>query len=167
MRRRDLMIGGLALGGLTAGAARGADSDEILKTEFALEAVISLGPTTPVGETPRGKRNRIPITGGTFEGSRIKGKVLPGIDWALVRTDGFTEFYADYMIQADDGVMIHVINSGLFSMRPGKPYARTRPIFEAPAGPHAWLNEAVFTGTLGSPATATGRAVLLRVFKLL
>ena len=169
MRRRDVMAGGLALGGLATAVARAeAPSGDVVRTEHAYDAVVTLAPATPVGDTPKGKRNRIPITGGTFQGPRIKGKVLAGgMDWQLIRADGFLEVYAEYMMQADDGALIHVVNSGLISMRPGTPYVRTTPVFEAPNGPHAWLNEAVFTGTIGAPPKEAGPAVLIRVFKLL
>ena len=45
-------------------------------------------PTREIGRTPYGMRRRIPIIGGTFEGPRIRGRVLPGgADWQLQRAD--------------------------------------------------------------------------------
>ena len=39
--------------------------------------------------TPLGVRQIFPVKGGWVEGSRIKGKILPGGgDWATVRSDG-------------------------------------------------------------------------------
>jgi len=42
-----------------------------------------------LGQTPYGERRIIDIQGGTVEGPRLNGKVLPGgADWLLVRADG-------------------------------------------------------------------------------
>jgi hypothetical protein len=56
------------------------------KTEFIWEAKVKVGSMINVGESKRGTRRIIPITGGTFRGPKIKGEVLPaGEDWQLVR----------------------------------------------------------------------------------
>ena len=137
--------------------------------EFALEAVAELGaPLTP-GATPYGRRNLIPITGGRFEGPRIRGKVIPGGgDWQLTRNDGTATLDADYMIQADDGTLIHVHNHGVLSGLGGDPsqvYLRTNPVFEAPIGPHDWLNKALFVGTV-TPVGQPPTAVRVRVYRV-
>jgi hypothetical protein len=174
-QRRDLLVGAGSLAALFAvlaplGRARAQDAaatapaaDPTPGVEFAYEAIVTLEAGTPVGDTPWGARNRIPITGGTFEGPNIKGVVLPsGMDWQLVRADGFLEVYADYMMQADDGALIHVINTGVL----GQGYSRTTPRFEAPNGPHEWLNQAVFVGTLGLAQGMDVPAVRIRVWKV-
>ena len=52
------------------------------KLALALEAHVQLGTPIELGQVPRGRRRIIPIVGGTFEGSGIKGKVLNnGADW--------------------------------------------------------------------------------------
>lgn len=141
--------------------------DQTLTAEFAYEAVVTLDPATPVGDTPYGKRNRIPITGGSFAGPRIKGKVLAGgMDWQLIRPDGCLDLYADYMMQADDGTLIHVINKGLISMDRAQPYNRCTPVFEVPIGPHDWLNKAMFTGNVVALPDEMGKAVHIRVYRL-
>src|ERR1700757_1518142 len=44
-----------------------------------------------VGETPSGNRRIGLVAGGTFEGPKLRGKVLPGgADWIIVRNDGVT-----------------------------------------------------------------------------
>ena len=41
------------------------------------------------GMTPYGERRIINILGGTVEGPKLKGRILPGgADWQIVRTDG-------------------------------------------------------------------------------
>jgi hypothetical protein len=176
-QRRQLLAGGAVFAALAAAAAlplaptaaqddraEATPEDPTPAVEFAYEAIVTLEAGTPVGETPWGRRNRIPITGGTFEGPNIKGTVLPGgMDWQLIRADGFVEVYADYMMQADDGALIHVINTGVL----GQGYARTTPRFEAPTGPHEWLNQAVFVGTIGLAQGLDVPAVKIRVWKVI
>lgn len=144
------------------------DDPQAPRLEFAFEEIVTLGPAIPVGETPLGKRNIIPITGGTFEGPGIKGTIIAGgWDWQLTRADGCTEVEADYMIRTDDGVVINVINVGaLCPPRDGEPSAvRTQPRFEAPIGKYDWLNRAAFIGTLDLARDAGGPAVRIRFYK--
>ncbi|GAA0546127.1 hypothetical protein GCM10008941_27560 [Rhizomicrobium palustre] len=118
------------------------------------------------GPTPFGTRNRIPILGGTFEGPNIKGTVLPGgADWQLIRPDGAVTLDADYMIQADDGALIHVHNRAILTGTPGKSdfYLRCTPVFEAPIGKHDWLNKAVFAGAVD---VLGPEGVRVRVYKI-
>jgi hypothetical protein len=137
--------------------------------EFAFSAHVLLEPTREVGRTPYGVRRRIPIIGGTFEGPRIRGRVVPGgADWQLQRADDFTLIEADYMIEAEDGTSIHVRNRGLTNTRvkgATSRYLRTVPEFEAPVGPHDWLNQSLFVGSLqgvsGGPPS-----VIVHVFRL-
>lgn len=120
--------------------------------EFAMQLRVTLGEVYTVGDTPHGRRVVIPITGGTFEGPRLKGRILPGgADYQLAKADGSrTELEAIYSIQDDDGTYIHVRNRGIIATgkdEQGQPsfYFRAAPQFEAPAdGPHAWLNNALF-----------------------
>lgn len=158
------MAGGLvAVPALGAVAAR-APLDDTPRAEFVYEAIVTLGPVEEVGQTPHGKRVRIPITGGTFKGPRLSGTILPeGVDWQLIRPDGFTELEASYLMREADGTLIHIENKGVA----GKGYARTMTVFEAPNGPHGWLNEAVFTGTVGPVPELDTPAVRIRIFKLI
>jgi len=135
-----------------------------LQTEFVYEAVVEIGQAVDVGATPHGHRHYIPITGGAFEGPRIRGSVLPGgADWQTDRPDGVTEADALYSIRCDDGTVIVVHNQGVIV--DGGAYMRTAPRFEAPAGPHAWLNRAQFVGSVaGGPRPGT---VIIRVFCVL
>lgn len=42
-----------------------------------------------VGQTAAGRRRIAPVSGGVFEGERLKGVVLPGgADWVINRSDG-------------------------------------------------------------------------------
>ena len=120
-------------------------------TSLAFEEIVTLGEVIPVGKTPLGIRTIIPITGGTFNGPRIAGSIIPGgWDWQLTRADGCTDVQADYMLRTDDGVIINIRNEGtLCPPVPGQPFAlaRTQPRFEAPIGKYDWLNKSSFVGT--------------------
>ena len=85
---------------------------EAPRMEFVFEEIVTLGAAVHPGATPYGERNLIPITGGTFSGPKIKGKVLSGgWDWQLTTKAGCFKIQADYMIQADDGAVINVLTA--------------------------------------------------------
>jgi hypothetical protein len=169
LSRRAMIAGTGALGtGLATGAAGAGPAGDVPGLEFAFEEYVTLEPSVEVGPTPYGVRHRIAITGGTFEGPRIKGRVLPGgADWQLQRADDWTVLEADYMIEADDGARIHVRNIGLTNSRvagAADRYLRTAPVFEAPRGRHEWLNQSLFLGTV--IPVAGGGAVRIRIYRV-
>jgi hypothetical protein len=122
----------------------------------------SLGPIRDLGPTPHGRRRIIPVLGGVVKGPRLLGEIVPGgTDWLYVRADGILELEARYSIKASDGTEITVVNRGLRraspdimdrlsrgeAVDPALVYFRASPVFEAPAGPHEWLNQSVFVCT--------------------
>ena len=143
------------------------------KTEFMWDAKVKVANMINVGESKRGVRRVIPITGGTFSGPKIKGEVLPGgEDWQLVRPDGDTELYARYLLKTDDGHVIQVINNALIhtDAKTNAFYCKSVLDLEAPQNsPYDDLNHAVFIGTLNMPALKPGEEpyVIIAVYKLL
>jgi hypothetical protein len=143
------------------------------KTEFMWEAKVKIANMINVGESKRGSRRVIPITGGTFSGPKIKGEVLSGgEDWQLVRPDGDTELNARYLLKTDDGQIIQVINQALIHMGGTGSgfYCKSVVDLEAPEnGPYDYLNHAIFIGTLEIPILKPGYEpyVIIRVYKLL
>ena len=148
--------------------------------QFVLEARVTIAPAIDVGDTSRGHRRIIPITGGTFAGPRLAGTVLDeGEDTQLVRADGALEIGARYTLRTHDGVLIYVINRGLIvpaaeaagaksaHAGPSRPkYVRTIPQLEAPrASRYEWLNQALYVGTL-NPLPPNEHAVIVRFFKV-
>lgn len=135
-------------------------------TEFAFEALVGIGRPMDMGDTATGRRRVIPITGGTFEGPRIFGEVVSGgADWQTVRPDGCTVVEAIYALRAADGTLIAVRNLGLVApVEGGPPYVRTTPSFDAPQGPHDWLNRNTFVGTIGR--VEGGAAVRIGVYRV-
>jgi hypothetical protein len=149
-----------------------------LRTELLFTAAIEVAATADLGSSPLGERRMVPILGGSFEGAKIKGKILPGgIDWQLVRADHVTEIEAHYCIETDDGVLIRVINKGfrhgpaevMQRLRSGQPvdpaeyYFRAIPTLEAPCGRYEWLNKSLFV----SSGERSAETVLLRMYEVL
>lgn len=137
-----------------------------IATEFAFEALVSIGAPQDMGQTATGRRRMIPIIGGTFDGPRISGEVVPGgADWQTVRADGCTVVDAIYALKTVDGAVISVRNLGLVAPVEGRaPYVRTTPAFDAPQGPHDWLNRNTFVGTIGR--VEGGGAVRISVYRV-
>lgn len=156
----------LTLWALLTASVTWAQNDEAYPhgSRFVLEARVAIGMPQALGETSQGTRTIIPITGGSFEGPNIKGVVVPGgADWQLTRPDGLMSITARYTLQAEDGTLISVSNEGLVDRTEGRLYVRTLPSFEAPLGPHDWLNKSIFLGTL-----SVGRGeVIIRVYEVL
>ena len=114
---------------------------ETPQLEFAMQLKVTIGEAFSCGETGNGERIVIPITGGTFEGPKLKGTILSGgADYQLVKAHR-TELEAIYCIKTDDGINIHVRNRGIIS----DGYFKCAPQFEAPSdSKYAWLNNALF-----------------------
>jgi hypothetical protein len=133
-----------------AGSAAAADRPAPPRFEFAFEAVVDVGPMMDLGEGPLGRRRMVPILGGSFEGPRVRGKVLPGgADRQLIRRDGVRSLTATYELQTDDGAVLGLVNRVTVDDQPPRArYAYSVVEITAPDGPHAWLNRSVFVGTL-------------------
>jgi hypothetical protein len=109
-------------------------------------------------QTPNGRRAYVPAMSGVIEGPRLQGRVVPrsGADYA-----GNGVLNAHYMLQASDGTMIYIHNTGYLYPMDGKPidrndpswggdrpfYFRCTPYFDTPVGPHDWLTRTVIVGS--------------------
>ena len=115
---------------------------------------LSTAPTQNVGAGPRGTRLTFPIIGGSFEGDRLRGKVLPGGgDWVLKRPDRALELDVRVTLATDDGVLIHMTFEGIRDDEAkGAPYFRTLPRFETADTKYSFLNRllAVGAGEIGA-----------------
>lgn len=98
-----------------------------------------------------GSQGYTPPIGGTISGPKLSGSVVPhsGADYPLVRADGVIELNAHYLLKADDGTLIYIMNKGYLvpSGQGGQPsYFRITPYFRVPAGPHDWLARTCIVG---------------------
>ena len=109
---------------------------------------LSTAPTQNIGAGPHGARLTFPITGGSFEGDRLRGKVLSGgDDWVLKRADGVLELDLRITLEADDGALIHMTFEGIRDDgAPGAPYFRTLPRFETADAKYSFLNRLLAVG---------------------
>ena len=144
------------------------------KTEHVLDARVKVGKMIMLGESKHGVRRVIPITGGTFEGPKVKGEVVSGgEDWQLVRPDGDIEFEARYLLKTDDGVLIEVVNKLLMhnpkTDEQTEPYIGSIIDLEAPVdSPYDYLNHAIYIGTFEMSMTpGEDPAVVIGVYKVL
>jgi len=119
--------------------------------EMLITENVTLGASQRVGESKRGNRNIIPITGGTVSG-RITGKVLMGgADYQILTPPATID--AHYLWQTDDGETIIVRNGGGFG--------GLVPTFETRVdGPYAYLN----TGSYLSSNPGVGQGGVALVF---
>lgn len=115
---------------------------------------LSTAPTQNIGDGPPGTRLTFPIIGGSFDGDRLRGKVLPGgDDWVVKRADGVLELDLRITLETEDGALIHMTFEGIRDdAAPGTPYFRTLPRFETADAKYSFLNRllAVGTGEIGA-----------------
>jgi Protein of unknown function (DUF3237) len=130
---------------------------------YRLEA--TLGEPVDLGETDYGRRRIVPLTGGTFAGPTINGRLLPGIsaDWQTVLADGTALGDIRYTLETESGEVLYVVSR---SVRHGRPEVlarlargenvdaseytfRTATQIETAAGELDWLNKGVFVSVGG------------------
>ena len=101
--------------------------------------------TEEVGSTPYGRLSIFPVIGGSFEGERLRGKVLAGGgDWVTARADGTFELDLRVALETDDGALIYMTFSGV--RNDANHYFRTLPRFETAAPKYAFLNRLLAVG---------------------
>ena len=133
-----------------------------LALEFVLELRVLIDPLVELGRHPAGMRRTVAITGGSFRGPALAGRVLPGgADWQIVEDDGLTSVDAHYTLETDDSVRIEVRNRGVRHgpadmmeriaagqiLTPTDYYFRTIPRFYPPEGKYDWLRRSIFVGS--------------------
>jgi hypothetical protein len=115
---------------------------------------LNTAPTQNIGAGPHGTRLTFPITGGSFSGDRLRGKVLSGgDDWVVKRSDGVLELDLRATLETDDGALIHLMFAGIRDDGvSGAAYFRTVSRFETGNEKYLFLNRllAVGTGEIGA-----------------
>jgi hypothetical protein len=125
-----------------------------------------IGAIHTVGRTPMGQRVIADLGGGTFEGERLRGRILPsGGDWGLFMPDGTLRVDGRCCFEVDDGTIVYGIYKGRWKITPEQMarlggsggvdpadyYLRIHFEFETTSDSHDWLNHII--------AIATGRRV--------
>jgi hypothetical protein len=114
-----------------------------MELELLFEIEGGISPPIVIPDTPDGTRVFVPISGGKFEGPRLKGTVLSnGGDWFLMRSDGVGLIDVRLVLKTDDGENIYMTYTGRAKMGPNGPTSlATAPVFAAwTKGKYAWLN---------------------------
>jgi hypothetical protein len=122
---------------------------------------IAAAPPQKIGTVAHGLRSIVPVTGGDFEGPRLRGRVLPGGgDWLLLRSDDVLELDLRITLETDDHALIFMTFQGLRHgptdaiaalgrgevVDPARYYFRTLPRFETAAEKYAFLNRVIAVG---------------------
>ncbi len=174
--RRTVLLaaGGTGVSAILGGSSAAAEalSPGLPKIELRYAFSVSIFFKERISIRSNRGRAFVPAEGGEVWGPRLKGRVLPygGADYAASSI-----LDAHYQLQADDGTLIYINNRGTMkrlSSPPNSPQPvvplqageklsqvmegsaaadvplrmRLTPIFDAPIGPHDWLNRTLIVG---------------------
>jgi len=149
-----------------------------MNLEYEFTYSVSLKEPLSVGAGPYGTRLVVEVTGGTFEGKRLNGKILTGgADWLLFGPDGWGRLDVRAQWVTNEGAALYLSLLGLVEMNEkvqqalggaagtdyGDHYFRTTPRFETGDSRFAWLNQTVF---VGEGCFLPGRVVRCKVYRV-
>jgi Protein of unknown function (DUF3237) len=133
-----------------------------LKSEFLFRMVLSAGAPQMMGTAGHGELRIVPVTGGTVEGPRLTGEVLPGTaaDWLRVFPDGGAHMDVRLTVKAASGSLVYLNYSGIRAgapevlarlnsgqaVDPSEYYFRIAIRFETGAADLAWMNKVIAVG---------------------
>lgn len=134
-----------------------------LRTQLLFTLEISLHPIHDLGAGPLGRRRIVPVSGGRFEGPRLRGEVLPDVggDWLLQGADGTFRSDVRLALRTDDGALISLTYRGIRhaapsvserlargeDVAPDEYYLRTVAFLETASPELRWVNDLVAVGT--------------------
>lgn len=149
-----------------------------MKLEFEFGCQAGVTEPVAVGAGPYGTRLVFVVTGGSFEGKRLNGKILSGGgDWMLVGPDGWARLDVRAQFLTEDGAALYLTYTGLIEMNEkigqalaagggtdyGDQYFRTTPRIETGDPRYAWLNQTVF---VAEGRLQPGRIVEYQVYRV-
>ncbi len=130
-----------------------------MNTRLLMMMHVKVGTLLNIGAVPYGTRRTAPLGGGTFEGPRLRGTIVPGssADWQVLRSDNVLEMDLRFTLRTDDGALISM---SAFGLRYGPPeviaamgrgetvdpstyYFRTMPRFETAHPAYLFLNRLI------------------------
>lgn len=134
-----------------------------IATRHLFDLRLTVPEIVDVGDTPAGRRRVATVTGGEFEGERLKGKARSsaGGDWLLLRSDGVLTLDVRLQLETDQGELVYMSYRGLRhgpaeimaklaageSVDPSLYYFRIVPVFETGAPRLQWLHRIIAVGT--------------------
>jgi hypothetical protein len=119
---------------------------------------IDVKPPYIIGATPGYDRRIGEISGGRFEGEKLRGKILSGgSDWQSLRADGTTTINVRLVMETDDNALIGMTYLGMRhgpkevldriargeKVSPTEYYMRVTPYFETSSEKYGFLNRIV------------------------
>jgi hypothetical protein len=133
-----------------------------LTSDFLFRMALTTGAPQMVGTARNGELRVIPVTGGTLEGPRFNGEVLPGTaaDWLRVDPDGTAHMDVRLTLKAASGGLVYMHYSGIRTgapevlarlnsgqaVDPADYYFRVAIRFETGAADLAWMNKVIAVG---------------------
>ena len=118
---------------------------------FTIQADTVSTPAVTIANGPQGTRLIATVSGGSFEGPRLKGRIAntAGGDWVTVCPDGSFRLDVRLTLETEDGALILMTYGGIGLVRDGQVNLRTAPVFQTGDERYAWLNsiQAVGFGT--------------------
>jgi hypothetical protein len=135
-----LICFGLAVSGLFALAQTPAKAPAAPAFEYLGKLRADIGSRTVVENGPQGTRTIVQITGGRFEGPRLKATVqTPAGDWITNRPDGSYRLDVRLTLKTDDGALILVTYNGIGQSTDTGATLRAAPLFETGDSRYTWL----------------------------
>jgi hypothetical protein len=133
-----------------------------LTSDFLFRMALTTGAPQMVGTARNGELRVIPVTGGTLQGPRFNGEVLPGTaaDWLRVDPDGTAHMDVRLTVKAASSGLVYMHYSGIRTgtpevlarlnggqvVDPADYYFRVAIRFETGAADLAWMNRVIAVG---------------------
>jgi len=144
--------------------------------EYLCAVDVSFGEVV-TATTPTGTRMLFPATGGSVDGPRLRGEIVPGsIDWVTVGDDGIGRVDVHAMIRTHDDAVVQLTASGRTvlgnhaaaflrgdEVSGDAAYIRICPLFDSADPRYAWLSGIVTVAR----CSLSMRAIGYRISRLL
>jgi hypothetical protein len=121
------------------------------------------GTRTVIENAPQGTRTIVQVTGGRFEGPKLKASVqIPAGDWITNRADGSYKLDVRLTLKTDDGAVILVTYNGIGHTTKDGASLRIAPLFETGDARYKWLTQLQAVGV----GERVGTAVTYDIYAL-
>ena len=131
-----------------------------LQSDFLFTIRISVNDLYDIGATPFGTRHIDMLGEGSFEGPKLRGVVIGGIDQKIFRSDGAMNPNVRLVLKTDDEALIYMSYTGIRhgskevmerissgeEVDTSEYYLRNTPYFETSAPQYDWINRIVCVG---------------------
>ena len=131
-----------------------------LQSDFLFTIRISVVDLCNIGATPFGTRHIDMLGEGSFEGPKLRGVVIGGMDQKIFRSDGAMNPNVRLVLRTDDEALIYMTYTGIRhgskevmeriasgeEVDPSEYYLRNTPYFETSAPQYDWINRIVSVG---------------------